>query len=276
MGSAQLPPEKEEQLEERIILEAATEACVSRKLRLTEVRVPTLVDVRDANATLECRFELGGTQGLYSVKWYKDDLEFFRYMPDNRPQHQSFPVPGVKLQSKSSAEDRVQVTLTQLTFNSSGTYGCEVSTEGPIFETILQKQNMSVMALPRSEPTIHGLQPSYSIGEQVTAICTADKSYPAPAITWYINSIKAERWLLHIDPPHDELDSQGLITRSIPLRFIAERRFFERPGGVMELRCTATVGDRVWQKLATPVLGAFTNQILAQEQLVTSGWPSPP
>ncbi|XP_066993867.2 uncharacterized protein [Anabrus simplex] len=246
---------------------------VSRKLRLMEVRVPTLVDVRDSNATLECRFELGAGQGLYSVKWYKDDLEFFRYMPDNRPPEWSFPVSGVTLQGNSSNEDSVRVTLTQLSFNSSGTYGCEVSTEAPIFETLLQKQNMTVMALPRSEPTIYGVHPSYSIGERVSAICTADKSYPAPAVTWYINGIKAERWLLDIDPPHDEVDAQGFVTRSLPLHFIAERRFFERPGGAMELRCTATVGDRAWQKLVTPVLATLTNQKLAQEQFDNSGHP---
>ena len=45
---------------------------------------------------MTCEFDLGG-KGLYSIKWYKDEFEFYRYMPDNRPPVQSFPVPGINL-----------------------------------------------------------------------------------------------------------------------------------------------------------------------------------
>lgn len=47
-------------------------------------------------ATLTCNFELGDGK-LYSVKWYKDENEFFRYMPDNNPQILTFPQNGVSL-----------------------------------------------------------------------------------------------------------------------------------------------------------------------------------
>ena len=32
---------------------------------------------------------------LYSVKWYKDDLEFYRFVPNDRPKLQVFPQKGI-------------------------------------------------------------------------------------------------------------------------------------------------------------------------------------
>ncbi|KAK6639608.1 hypothetical protein RUM43_007881 [Polyplax serrata] len=62
-------------------------------LKLLDVRVPEVIDIRE-EAVLKCKFDLEGDE-LYSVKWYKEELEFFRYMPDNTPRVQTFPVDGV-------------------------------------------------------------------------------------------------------------------------------------------------------------------------------------
>lgn len=45
---------------------------------------------------LECDFDLEGN-GLYSVKWYKDKREFYRYVPQELPMVKHFPSPGIKL-----------------------------------------------------------------------------------------------------------------------------------------------------------------------------------
>lgn len=47
-----------------------------RTLQLTEIVVPEVVDVRDT-PTLSCSYDMG-THKLNSVKWYKDEREFFR------------------------------------------------------------------------------------------------------------------------------------------------------------------------------------------------------
>lgn len=62
-------------------------------LRLTEVRIPNHI-VLDATAHLECHFDLDG-ESLYSVKWYKDGNEFFRFVPRDVPTAQYFPLPGI-------------------------------------------------------------------------------------------------------------------------------------------------------------------------------------
>lgn len=62
-------------------------------LTMIEVRIPSHT-VRDQNARLECHFDLDG-ETLYSVKWYKDGNEFYRYVPRDMPPAQVFPLPGV-------------------------------------------------------------------------------------------------------------------------------------------------------------------------------------
>ena len=62
-------------------------------LRLLEVRIEEHT-IRGNNSMLECRYDLQG-ETLYSVKWYKDGDEFYRYVPRDDPPAQLFPLPGV-------------------------------------------------------------------------------------------------------------------------------------------------------------------------------------
>lgn len=45
---------------------------------------------------LECEFELDGGS-LYSVKWYRDNEEFYRYMPSLRPPQHAHEVDGIRV-----------------------------------------------------------------------------------------------------------------------------------------------------------------------------------
>ncbi|PSN56169.1 hypothetical protein C0J52_03339 [Blattella germanica] len=54
-----------------------------RCLKLLLLDVPSTADMFSP-VTLFCEFDTEGS-GLYSVKWYKDGKEFFRYMPDYDP-----------------------------------------------------------------------------------------------------------------------------------------------------------------------------------------------
>lgn len=47
---------------------------------------------------LRCEWRILGGSGLYSVKWYKDDHEFFRFLPDSSQRTQIFSRPGVKVE----------------------------------------------------------------------------------------------------------------------------------------------------------------------------------
>ncbi|KAK3913914.1 Lipoprotein signal peptidase [Frankliniella fusca] len=112
-------------------------------LRITELSVPAYVDVGDS-AELVCHHELQDAT-LLSVKWYKDESEFFRYTPGDVPDTRTFPLAGVNLDLASRRSSDTKVTLTQLSSKSSGVYRCEVSADAPKFETVHRESRMEVM-----------------------------------------------------------------------------------------------------------------------------------
>ena len=47
------------------------------------------------------RFDMDGDT-LYSVKWYRNEQEFFRYVPNDRPKLQIFPQQGIRVEVKNT------------------------------------------------------------------------------------------------------------------------------------------------------------------------------
>lgn len=64
-------------------------------LRMTSLQIPEHV-VLNETVRMQCNFNLDKEQ-LYSVKWYKDGHEFYRYTPRDRPEVLTFSVPGVNV-----------------------------------------------------------------------------------------------------------------------------------------------------------------------------------
>ena len=61
---------------------------------MVESNIPVYKQVGE-ETTLLCHYDLEG-HSLYSVKWYKDDVEFYRYMPKNLPAKLVYPdMPGI-------------------------------------------------------------------------------------------------------------------------------------------------------------------------------------
>lgn len=67
-----------------------------KSLRLVELRVPTH-EPEGGMALLGCQYDLEGDT-LYSVKWYKDGREFYRFVPKNDPPVYYFQAPGVNVE----------------------------------------------------------------------------------------------------------------------------------------------------------------------------------
>ncbi|XP_042243410.1 uncharacterized protein LOC121880314 [Homarus americanus] len=113
-------------------------------LSILETVIP-VYKIRGEDAVLNCHYDLEG-EPLYSVKWYKDDEEFYRYMPGSVQTQSIFPRPGVTVDpSKSNAS---RVVLKRLDFRSSGLYRCEISVEDS-FNTLNRFGRMMVVELPR-------------------------------------------------------------------------------------------------------------------------------
>ena len=111
---------------------------------------------RGSNASLMCKYELEPNEELFSLKWYKEDTEFYRHTPPDLlsqpppmttygdpPQFnrktfptqkhmhqqgglvQTWPVPGIRIDEENSKPQ--YVILKRVTFKSTGTYRCEVT-----------------------------------------------------------------------------------------------------------------------------------------------------
>ncbi|KAF7384477.1 hypothetical protein HZH68_014089 [Vespula germanica] len=70
-----------------------------------EIKMPREAE-EGSTVELRCEWRLLGGAGLYSVKWYKDEHEFFRYVPDNDPKIQTFPQLGIHLDLPWATERR--------------------------------------------------------------------------------------------------------------------------------------------------------------------------
>ncbi|RZF40171.1 hypothetical protein LSTR_LSTR012414, partial [Laodelphax striatellus] len=159
---------------------------VAKGLKVTDFMVPRHAD-KGSSVVLKCDFTLG--QGkLNSVKWYKDEMEFFRFIPDMQPEIQLFPLSGISLDQYRSGKN--SVALKDLTYNSSGLYKCEVSTDAPDFKYDTMNGSLTVYAYPTRSPSVTGLSSLYLPGDIVLANCSAGPSHPPPQITWFVNGIK--------------------------------------------------------------------------------------
>ncbi|KAK8739445.1 hypothetical protein OTU49_003641 [Cherax quadricarinatus] len=154
-------------------------------LILYGVEVP-VYKFRGEDAELKCRYDRG-TDPLYSVKWYKDDREFYRYLFKMQSPKTTFSTPGVYVDVQRSNERKV--LLKKLTFNSTGVYKCEVSADSPHFHTYENQSVMVVVELPERGPTIHGSRTHYRVGDTARLNCTSSRSKPAAQLTWFINGI---------------------------------------------------------------------------------------
>ncbi|GIY37440.1 ig-like domain-containing protein [Caerostris darwini] len=68
-------------------------ACLG--VRFAYLGVPGSVS-RGDSIWLDCGYDLEGDE-LYSVKWYKDNVEFYRFLPSDKPSAQMYSLDGVFL-----------------------------------------------------------------------------------------------------------------------------------------------------------------------------------
>ncbi|XP_022196764.2 uncharacterized protein LOC111054108 [Nilaparvata lugens] len=214
--------------------------CVAKGLKVTDFMVPRYADV-GSTVVLKCDFTLG--QGkLNSVKWYKDEAEFFRFIPDTQPGQPEillFPQSGISLDQYRSGKN--SVALKDLTYNSSGIYKCEVSTDSPDFKTDTMNGSLTVYAYPTRSPSVTGLNSLYLPGDIVLANCSAGPSHPPAQITWFVNGIKAYGSQLLPYPLQEE--GEQLYSKVLGLRVELSESDFETRDATVALRCVVQVGE---------------------------------
>jgi len=151
-------------------------------LKLLELDVPTHKLVGEG-VKLVCRFDMEGDT-LYSVKWYRNEQEFYRFVPNDRPKLQIFPQHGIRVERSKSS--RQHVFLFDLQLEASGSYRCEVSAEAPSFRTKHEEKVMVVVQEPYHNEIV-GLKPRYFVGDMVNVTCYSRGSSPPAELSWKVN-----------------------------------------------------------------------------------------
>jgi len=209
-------------------------------------------------AVLKCNYDLEG-DSLYSVKWYFNQKEFYRYIPTDNPKVTIFNHhEGVRVNPRLSTER--EIVLDDVDFTTTGHYRCEVSGDAPMFQTASNEGILYVVDLPDDGPEIHGGQPRYNIGDNVNVTCISRNSLPAAKLSWYINGEKADPIYLRSYPNeiiHKSLRTTGLETSRLGLTFKVRHKHFLQ--GDLKLKCTATISTVYWKSNEESVQGSGFN-----------------
>ncbi|ROT62166.1 hypothetical protein C7M84_020001 [Penaeus vannamei] len=151
------------------------------KVGVSAVRVPSRA-TRFTDQTLTCSYNLGD-MGLYAVKWYLNDSEFFRYSSER-----DIVVFGQDVQVNIEESDANKVVLREVDFSASGTYTCEVMIAAPYFKvfsgssamTVIEEEKVGVSAVRvpsrATRFTDQTLTCSYNLGDMGLY-----------AVKWYLN-----------------------------------------------------------------------------------------
>ncbi|XP_015916785.1 cell adhesion molecule 3 [Parasteatoda tepidariorum] len=205
-------------------------------LKISSFEVPDLLVPGDS-AYLTCLYDLGGEK-LYSVKWYKNDQEFYRFFPSLNPQYMAFEAPGIYVDLSKSG--RSTVYLRNVSLETEGRFTCQVSADEPFFGCVQVHRDISVYVPPEQSPEISGGFTDY--GENLTLRCSSSKSRPAANLSWYINdvmmvpegSVASHKIILH----DDQLESASA-QLDIPMDSSS------LPDGVLRLACEASISNFV-------------------------------
>ncbi|XP_053211397.1 uncharacterized protein LOC128395029 [Panonychus citri] len=201
-------------------------------LRINRIEVPSSVP-NGSRVVLYCDYDLEGL-GLYSVKWYKNYVEFFRFIPSGSEPEATFPLEGAYVDISNS--NATHVTLTRTDLNSEGSYACEVSTD-QMYTTIRAERQMKIYVLPDEKMTIEGKELEYDIGHIINLTCISGPSKPAARLSWYINDRKPTSGEKLTKSVHNT--TNGLFVTKLGLVFHSHTSYFEK--GLLRIQCRANL-----------------------------------
>ncbi|GJQ72683.1 hypothetical protein Trydic_g1341 [Trypoxylus dichotomus] len=203
-------------------------------LKDVSVTIPQAANIGDT-ITLQCHYDLEG-EPLYTVKWYKGQREFFRYIPKELPSTQIFPYYGMDIDIGKSTPNTV--VLRNVQQNMTGKYGCEVSTDAPNFYTLLTSAYMFVVQMPVGDPEVFVEKDIYEIGYPLKGNCSSPLSYPAMNLTWYLNGKRVkESFKVSVSAPDAGNEKRKPVSAIIGLEHEIDASTFKT--GKAVLRCAA-------------------------------------
>ncbi|XP_034234644.1 cell adhesion molecule 3-like [Thrips palmi] len=166
-------------------------------LLIRALRVPAWTQLHQP-AVLSCQYDAQG-EPLYSVKWYRNRQEFYRYLKDEAPNIRTFTMNGVHVDVAQSNDTTLR--LSNVSFDTAGEYTCEVSVDAPTFLTAVSSARLNVVAMPPKGPHISGLDSAYVPGQTIVANCSIGPAVPRATLRWYLNGVELDHRNL-VAPTH--------------------------------------------------------------------------
>jgi len=209
-----------------------------RGLHIVRVDVPGAVGA-GTNNLLQCDYDLNGTS-LYVLRWYKDDQEFFRFMPKESPAKRNFHVEGVHVNMSQSTSKRLW--LSKVTKSTGGLFRCEVSGEGPAFDTDAKDAHFVVVDPPKGKPFITSsfITPNGNVigpNESLTANCSGPSGRPPPTLTWTLAGIQIEeKYTTHRLYVVDDQNESFKSMLELPMSWLNQHGHY---GETVQLRCVS-------------------------------------
>uniref|UniRef100_T1K077 Ig-like domain-containing protein n=1 Tax=Tetranychus urticae TaxID=32264 RepID=T1K077_TETUR len=117
---------------------------VVKSLRISEFIVPRNA-FEGSDARIICSYDLEGYP-LYTLKWYRNEEEFFRYEPKAKEPYMYLPVKGIKINRSNSTH----ILLSNVNKFTEGSFACEVSTDIQ-FQTLHQESHLTIVASRSSD-----------------------------------------------------------------------------------------------------------------------------
>ncbi|XP_076052718.1 uncharacterized protein LOC143032141 isoform X2 [Oratosquilla oratoria] len=220
----------------------------NHSIKILKVDVPRVLKVGDT-AKLHCRLSWTSNDELYSLRWWRNNEQFYGYIPKNEEPMMTFNVTGIHVDMTASSES--SVVLRNVSVQTSGSFTCEVIADGS-FETLREAAVMDVIdppdgLLPGMEgPIIEvdgapvGDNPlEYMENQMVKATCQARRSNPPVNLTWYMNNNEMPFMALRRREPW--YDGETYSSSLVALFRIAAGDFDQ--DGQLELKCEATIDD---------------------------------
>ncbi|XP_068230829.1 uncharacterized protein [Palaemon carinicauda] len=227
-----------------------------------KVNVPRVAFIGQ-DVELECTFPWTDPNSLYSIKWWRDNDQFYQYIPKNPVPKKSFEVKGIRVILQKSTE--FKVSLRNLSLDSSGAFTCEVMSDEN-FETLRKSANMTVIDPP--DGLQHGeYGPIIKVtgwsgagplevrdGQRVEALCQARNAYPHVMLAWYHNGTEVPREA--VTNQTNEMVGFKTFTSSLKLKLNADQLWDEQ--GRVLLQCAAEIPGLFYEtsvlELHNPVL----------------------
>ncbi|KYN33607.1 hypothetical protein ALC56_12319 [Trachymyrmex septentrionalis] len=188
-----------------VLLIAVTDV---RGLSNVSIDIPLAVAV-GTTVNMSCKYDLQ-SDTLYTVKWYKQGAEFFRYVPKEMPPIGVFGELGARVVTNRS--DAHRVVLKDVQPNHTGKYRCEVSGDSPSFNTVMVSGYMHVASLPNGDPQLRVEKMQYAVGDTVRGNCTVPSGNPPANVTWTVNGISVNSsFIMNITQKVDDSEQHMII-----------------------------------------------------------------